>query len=149
MFAHISSWQCSNGLKKKNLKVWHERFSHLEEQKLRFFVQKNLITSMDARTNHQLDFCGGYVNGRQCKNSFQKGDPKKMLKTFLELVHAYLCGLMKITSVGGAQFFMTFIDDNTMMVWAHFLKQKSEALVTFKEFQTMVETNLSKKIKSI
>jgi len=88
--------------KKKNLKVWHERFSHLEKQKLRFLVQKNLITSMDVRTNHQLDFCGGYVNGRQCKIFFQKGDPKKMFKTFLKLVHIYLCGLTKITLVGGA-----------------------------------------------
>ncbi len=88
--------------KKKNLKVWHERFSHLEEQKLRFLVQKNLITSMDVTTNHQLDFCGGYANGRQCKNCFQKGNPKKMLKTFLELVHTYICGLTKITLVGGA-----------------------------------------------
>jgi transposase InsO family protein len=35
------------------------------------------------------------------------------------------------------------------MVWAHFLKQKLEALVAFKEFQTMVETILGKKIKSI
>jgi hypothetical protein len=35
------------------------------------------------------------------------------------------------------------------MVWAHFLKQKSKALVTFKEFQAMVETSLGKKIKSI
>jgi hypothetical protein len=135
--------------KKKNLKFWHERFSHLKEQKLRFLVQKNLITSMDVRTNHQLDLCGGYVNGRLCKIFFQKGDPKKMLKTFIELVHTYLCGLKKITLVGRAQFFMTFIDDNTMMVWAHFLKQKLKALVAFKEFQTMVETNLRKKIKSI
>jgi hypothetical protein len=87
---------------------------------------------MDVTTNHQLDFCGGYANGRQCKNCFQKGNPKKMLKTFLELVHTYICGLTKITLVGGARFFMTFINDNTMMVWAHFLKQKSKALVAFK-----------------
>jgi hypothetical protein len=44
---------------------------------------------------------------------------------------------------------MTFINDNTKMVWAHFLKQKSKVLVAFKEFQTMVETSLGKKIKSI
>jgi hypothetical protein len=44
---------------------------------------------------------------------------------------------------------MTFIDDDTMMVWAHFLKQKSKALVAFNEFQTMVETSLGENIKSI
>jgi hypothetical protein len=44
---------------------------------------------------------------------------------------------------------MTFTNDNTMMVWAHFLKQKSKALVAFNEFQTMVETSLGKNINSI
>jgi hypothetical protein len=104
---------------------------------------------MDASTNHQLDFSVGCANGRHYNNFFQKGNPKKMLKTLLELVHTYLCGLMKITSMGGAQFFMTFTNDNTMMMWAHFLKQKSKVLVAFKEFQTMVETSSRKNIKSI
>jgi hypothetical protein len=47
---------------------------------------------------------------------------------------------MKMTSVGGAQFFTTFTYDNTRMVWAHFLKQKSKPLVAFKKFQAMMET---------
>ncbi len=84
------------------MKVWHERFGHIEEQNLRFLIQKNLIASMDASTNRQLDFIEGCVNGRQCNNSFQRKNPKKMFKTLLELVHTYLCGLMKITSMGGA-----------------------------------------------
>jgi hypothetical protein len=46
---------------------------------------------------------------------------------------------MKTTSVGGAKYFMTFMDDNTMMLWIYFLKQKLEVSVVFKEFQTMVE----------
>jgi hypothetical protein len=36
---------------KENLIVWHERFGPLGEQNLKFLVQKNLITSMDAKTN--------------------------------------------------------------------------------------------------
>jgi hypothetical protein len=86
--------------KKKNLKLWHEKFSHLGKQNLKFLVQKNLVTHMDVRINQQLDFGVGFANGKQCKNSFRKGDPKKMLKTPLELVHTYLCGPMRMTSVG-------------------------------------------------
>jgi len=36
---------------KENLIVWHERFGHLGGKNLKFLVQKNLITNMDARTN--------------------------------------------------------------------------------------------------
>jgi hypothetical protein len=35
------------------------------------------------------------------------------------------------------------------MVWTFFLKQKSKALVVFKEFQAMVEINSRRKIKAI
>ncbi len=42
---------------------------------------------MDVKTNQQLDFCVGCANGKQCKNSFQKGDPKKMFKILLKLMH--------------------------------------------------------------
>jgi hypothetical protein len=79
------------------LKVWHEKFSHLGEQNLKFLVQKNLFICMDVKIDQQLDFCIGSINDKQCKDSFQKGDPKKMLKTLLELVHIDLCGPMKMT----------------------------------------------------
>jgi hypothetical protein len=65
------------------------------------------------------------------KIHFEKETPKKL--------HIDLCGSMKTTSVGGAKYFMTFMDDNTIMLWIYFLKQKLEVSVVFKEFQTMVE----------
>jgi hypothetical protein len=55
---------------------------------------------MDVRIDQQLDFCIVSVNDKQYKDSFQKGDPKKMLKTLLELAHTNLCGPMKMTSMG-------------------------------------------------
>jgi hypothetical protein len=72
-----------------------------------------------------------------------------MLKTLLELAHTNLCGPMKMTSMGWTWLFMTFTNNNTKMVWTHFLKQTLEALASFKEFQTTMETSLWKKIKSI
>jgi hypothetical protein len=131
------------------LKVWHERFGHLREHNFKLLVQKNLFICMDIRIDQQLDFCIGFVNDKQCKDSFQKGDPKKMLKTLLELLHTYLCGPMKMTSMGWTWLFMTFTNNNTKMVWTHFLKQRLEALASFKEFQATMETSSWKKIKSI
>jgi hypothetical protein len=67
----------------------------------------------------------------------------------LEVVYTCLCGLMKMMSMGWAQLFVTFTNDNTKIVWTHFRKQTLEALVSFKEFQVMVETSSGKNIKSI
>jgi len=56
---------------------------------------------------------------------------------------------MKTTSMGGAKYVMIFMDDNTIMLWTYFLKQKLEALAIFKEFQAMVEISSKRKIKAI
>jgi hypothetical protein len=71
-----------------------------------------------------------------------------MCKTPLELVQTYLCGSMKMISMGGAWFFMTFTNNNTK-TWCMnlLLKQKSKALVVFKKFQAMFDNNLGKKIE--
>jgi hypothetical protein len=104
---------------------------------------------MDVKTNQQLAFCVGWVNGKHYKNPFKKRDPKKIFTILLELVHIDLCGSMKMTLIEGAWFLMIFTNENTKVVWTHFLKSKSKSLATFKEFQAMVETNSRKKIKCI
>ncbi len=133
---------------RNNLTIWHERFDHLREQNLKLLIPKNLIIGSDPKLDRQLAFYVGCANGKQCKNPFQKGDPKKIWQSPLELVHTYLCRLMKTISVEGSQFFMTFTNDYTKMVWIYFRKKRSEALVVFKKFQVVVENSLERKIKS-
>ncbi len=81
---------------------------------------------MCAKIDCQLDFCIGCDVDKQCKSPFQEGDPQNF--TFpLELVHTYLCGLMKTTLVGEAKYFIIFMNDNTRMLWTYFLKQNPKA----------------------
>ena len=52
-------------------------------------------------------------------------------------------------SLGGASYFMTFIDDYSRKVWVYFLKHKDEALSVFKTFVTLVENQSGKKLKCL
>ena len=63
----------------------------------------------------------------------------------LELVHSDICGPMKVTSLGGASYFVTFIDEFSRKVWAYTLKTKNQVLDKFKEFQASVERQSGKK----
>ena len=65
----------------------------------------------------------------------------------LELVHSDVCGPMKAESLGGARYFITFIDDYSRICYVFFLKQKSDAFEKFKEFEAQVTTMTGKKIK--
>ena len=53
----------------------------------------------------------------------------------LQLVHSDICGPMQTQSIGGAKYFVTFIDDYTRCCAVYFMKCKSEVLDKFKEFE--------------
>ena len=52
-------------------------------------------------------------------------------------------------SIGGARYFLTFIDDNSRKVWIYFLKNKSDTFLKFKEWKILVETQTGRKVKKL
>ena len=48
----------------------------------------------------------------------------------LQLVHSDICGPMQTQSIGGAKYFVTFIDDYSRCCAVYFMKYKSEVLDT-------------------
>ena len=46
---------------------------------------------------------------------------------------------MRTTSVGGAKYFVIFVDDYLKKVWVYTMKYKGEWCEKFKEFQALVE----------
>jgi transposase InsO family protein len=64
----------------------------------------------------------------------------------LELVHSDVCGKINTKSLGGGEYFLTFIDDQTRFVWVYILKCKSEVFKCFKEWKTIVERSLGRKV---
>ena len=62
------------------------------------------------------DFREPCVMGKQKKVSFLKsGNPPKAGN--LELIHSDVYGPTSVSSVGGARYYVTFIDDCTRKVW--------------------------------
>ena len=51
--------------------------------------------------------------------------------TPLEIVHSDICGPMQTSSIGGCNYFLTFIDDYSRKTWVYFLKNKSDAFSCF------------------
>jgi hypothetical protein len=83
------------------------------------------------------------------QESIPKGKPPKNSPISLQVSTHIFVWLNENHLVGRAKYLMTFTDDNTIMLWAYFLKQKLEPLVVFKEFQAMVEINSKRNIKAI
>ena len=86
-----------------------------------------------------LDFsmCEHCLYGKQTLNSHSI--VSKKWSELLELVHSDVCNPMPTVSMGGASYFVFFIDDFSRKVWAYPLKRKDQILSAFKLFVTLVK----------
>ena len=63
------------------------------------------------------------------------------------LIHSDVCGPSKVTTLGGSCWFVTFIDDCTIMTWVCTMKFKSEVNSLFQKFHKIIETQYKAKIQ--
>ena len=56
---------------------------------------------------------------------------------------------MPTRSLGGSQYFVTFIDDATRKVWVYTIKSKDETFACFQRFLSSVENQSGKKVKAL
>ena len=57
----------------------------------------------------------------------------------LSIVHSDVCGKVNTKSLGGNDYFLTFIDDNTHFTWVYVLKHKYEVFQQFLKWKAMVK----------
>lgn len=96
----------------------------------------------DAKFLKSCEIC---AIGKQSRLPFKSS--KTRTENVLDLVHADLCGDMEEISIGGARYFITFIDDFSRKTFIYFLKSKREVPNKFIEFQGWVENQFGRKIK--
>lgn len=87
--------------------------------------------------NAKLD-CDGCALGKMHREEFPLHVNRKE-RDILELVHTNICGPMQTRSLGGAYYFLLFIDDCTRFSWIYFMSKKTQAFQYFKEFKSMLE----------
>jgi hypothetical protein len=95
---------------------------------------------------NEYSTCEGCALGKMHREEFPTHIDKRK-RDILELVHTDVCGPMQTRSLGGAYYFLIFIDDCTKYTWVYFLRKKSDVFEYFKEFKNMVEKQTRKYIK--
>ncbi|KAJ4716959.1 Retrovirus-related Pol polyprotein from transposon TNT 1-94 [Melia azedarach] len=127
------------------IELWHRRLGHMSEKGLIVLAKKNLLSGMK---NESLNKCIHCLAGKQTRATFKTSPPSRK-SGILELVYSDVCGPMKTKTLGGAFYFVTFIDDHSRKLWVYTLKTKDQVLDVFKQFQALVERQTRKKLKCI
>lgn len=123
--------------------LWHQRMAHLNFEDL----NKQSESAGVNLENTDKVICISCLEGKQTRLPFPSEGSRAQAK--LELIHSDVCGPMETPSLGGARYFLTFIDDFTRKVYVYLIKSKSEVFQKFQEFKVLVENQLDLKVKTL
>ena len=128
-------------------RLWHRCFGHLNEQSVQKLVKKDMVNKLDYDASCEIGICEACIGEKQCKNSFMSSKTKTSVP--LELVQSDVCGKIGHKSLGGAEYFLTFLDYKTHYTWVYPLKTKDQVFERFMEWQAEVEIFTSWKVKTL
>lgn len=124
---------------------WHQRYGHLNIKDLKATKNGDMVYGMKftSKTNQiDCEVCA------KCKIHIRPFKPSSTReKRILGLVHSDICGPMSIESIGGAKYFVTFIDDCSR--YTEMLRSRSDVLQAFKDYKRKVEKQTGQQIKRL
>jgi transposase InsO family protein len=123
--------------------LWHMRLGHMSEQGMAELVKRELI---DGCNLSKFEFCEHCIFGKHKRVRFNAS--VHTTKGILDYVHADVWGPSRKTSIGGANYMLTIIDDYSRKVWPYFLKHKSDVFDAFK-WKVTVEKQTEKKVVKV
>lgn len=139
--AHERTYMAKEAEKKGNL--WHRRLGHIGNSGMKILASMSKDSSLDLKIN--LSNCDIWVQGKSARQPFPSSG--KRAKKILEIVHSDVNGPMSCASIGGARYYVAFIDDHSRKKFVYFIKNKNEVFKAFREFKIYTEKQTEKKIK--
>ena len=70
-------------------------------------------------------------------------------KNLLDIVHSDVCGPFNVSTMGGARYFVTFIDNHSRWCVVYLLKRKDEVFEKFTQYKNMVENITGRNVKAL
>jgi hypothetical protein len=114
--------------------LWHKRMAHLHHGALK--VLRESVDGLRAFSSDRHGVCKGCALGKYAKTVFPSSDSRS--KGILDLIHSDVCGPMSAVSIGGASYYVTFIDDYSRKTWIYFMKTKDEVFSRFQELKVLM-----------
>ena len=79
-------------------------------QSLQKLSRNNLVEGLDFKHTKDIEFCETCVRGKKTKSVFPTSERDRAAEP-LDLIHSDVCWKVNARSLGGAEYFLTLIDD--------------------------------------
>lgn len=120
--------------------LWHKRLGHVSVSNMNFL--KKSVKGIEIPPSMPCEVC---TQGKQTRLPFKNNGTRAV--SLLQIVHSDVCGPMSVSSIGGAKYYVSFIDDFSRKYFVYIIKQKSQVFECFQKFKALVENQTDKKIK--
>ena len=112
--------------KEVSTELWHKRLGHMSEKGLRILSKNEVLPGMKGTP---LQTCVDCIMRKQHRVAFRSLAPSRK-ENILDLIHTDVC-TMSCKSLGGAHYFVTFIDDHSRKVWTFALRTRDQVHEVF------------------
>lgn len=119
--------------------MWHARMGNPGENVIDDLIKYEHVIVTDVASNIKVTISDACVKGKTIRRSFPN-DERRNAKAKMDLVHSDLCGPLSVPSLGGAKYFIIFVDDATRMTLFAFLKNKTQILDVIKSCVSLMST---------
>lgn len=114
---------------------WHRKLSHKNISHIKM-VQD--VLQLKVQKCKCSDECINCIKGKICAPPFPKSSEKPKFPR--NLITSDLCGPFRVSSLGGAKYFLTFIDAATDYTEVVTIKNKSDAAIAIKNYMEKCKT---------
>lgn len=129
----------------ENGSLWHYRLGHLGMGAVA--EMSKLVDGIPAIPSlREKCVCEACLYGKMARMPFPTLPATSRAAEVLDIIHSDIMGPMEVPSISGARYILLFVDDRTRHNHCYILKQKSEALQSFKDYQALVEKVHGKQI---
>jgi len=145
----VNSLLFTHGKGARDIGIWHKRVGHVNLQRLKLMEKQDLVGGFPKFGTEKVmsKICEACQLGKQARHPFRAQTTHVSSKP-LEMIHSDVW-TMKIESIGGCKYYVSFIDDHTRKVWVYFMKHKGEMFQHFLNFKAMVEKEKGVSIKCL
>nr|GEX26429.1 hypothetical protein [Tanacetum cinerariifolium] len=127
--------------------LWHHRLSHLNFDTINL-LSKNIVVGLPKLKFIKDHLYSSCELGKTKRKSFHtKITPSS--KRWLQLLHMYLCGPMRVASINGKRYVLVIVDDYSRYTWTHFLRSKYEKPKVLIDFLRLLQRGLQAQLRIV
>lgn len=137
----------ANLIQHSQANLWHKRLGHFHIKGMQRMANHDAVRGL-PQLHFSKHTCTGCLLGKHTRTKIPKEATFHATK-ILQLVHSDVCGPFRTPSLGGARYFVTFIDDFSKKTWIYFIATKDQVLSKFRHLVTLLENSTGKCIQAL